>query len=101
MGQREIGHSVKLNLGGSLRVFLEPMNTGIEEFTPAFFDAASAAWRRNKIRVGEGSFRYKKNAFPDTEKPLKKAVVVSPRRSPRLAAKQRRHARESKSARLP
>lgn len=36
---------------------------GIEEFTPEFFDEASAAWRANKIPIGEGSFKYKPGAF--------------------------------------
>jgi hypothetical protein len=31
----------------------------MEEFTPEFFDAASAAWRENKIAIGGGSFAYK------------------------------------------
>lgn len=29
------------------------------EFTPAFFDDASAAWRANKIRLSSGGFRYR------------------------------------------
>ncbi len=34
------------------------------EFTPSFFDASSEAWKKNKIPFGEGSYKYKKNAFP-------------------------------------
>ena len=31
----------------------------MQEFTPEFFDAASAAWRENKIAIKGGSFAYK------------------------------------------
>lgn len=67
---------------------------GITEFTPDFFDEASKAWRANKISIGEGSYRYKRNAFipvvevsrkPIVRKPIKKVL----RRSPRLLAKKR------------
>ena len=58
------------------------------EFTPQFFDDASKAWKANKVRIGEGHYRYKKNAFA-SEKPLKAQVQVQvqvqgPRRSPRF-----------------
>lgn len=54
------------------------------EFTPQFFDDASKAWKANKVRIGEGHYRYKKNAFA-SEKPVQvKAQVQGPRRSPRF-----------------
>jgi hypothetical protein len=60
------------------------------EFTPQFFDEASKAWKANKVRVGEGHYRYKKNAFVK-EKPvlLEKPSLqkkLEPRRSPRFTA---------------
>jgi hypothetical protein len=60
------------------------------EFTPEFFDQASKAWRANKVRVAEGCFRYKRNAFSKEAKPVvleKKPVALEtkPRRSPRFA----------------
>ena len=51
------------------------------EFTPKFFDEASKAWRANKIRVAEGCFRYKRNAFKEV-KPM--VLEIKPRRSPRF-----------------
>lgn len=40
------------------------------EFTQEFFDEASAAWKANKVRYGQASYRYKKNAFqPDPDLP--------------------------------
>lgn len=45
------------------------------EFTPEFFDAASAAWRSNKRQVGEGSFKYK-------DAKMNKIVVPKPRPEP-------------------
>ena len=56
------------------------------EFTPQFFDDASKAWRANKVRVGEGHYRYKRNAFAP-EKPVQikgQVQVQGPRRSPRF-----------------
>ena len=60
------------------------------EFTPQFFDDASKAWKANKVRIGEGHYRYKKNAFA-SEKPVKvkaqvqvQVQVQGPRRSPRF-----------------
>jgi len=54
------------------------------EFTPEFFDEASRAWRANKVRIAEGCFRYKRNAFVKEVKPV--ALETKPRRSPRFAA---------------
>ena len=34
-------------------------NQNIEEFTSDFFDNASYEWRKNKIRLSEGHFKYK------------------------------------------
>ena len=57
------------------------------EFTPEFFDEASRAWRANKIRIGEGHYKYKRNAFPVTNTvTVKKELVKGPRRSPRLSS---------------
>lgn len=56
------------------------MKPGITEFTPDFFDTSSAAWRANKVPIGEGSFRYKKDAFTEA------AAAAAPRRSARLVA---------------
>ena len=52
------------------------------EFTPEFFDDASKAWRANKIRVAEGCFKYRKNAF--TVKKTKAKPEIKLRRSPRF-----------------
>jgi len=52
------------------------------EFTPEFFDDASKAWRANKIRVAEGCFKYRKNAF--TVKKTKTKPEIKLRRSPRF-----------------
>lgn len=46
--------------------------TGNDEFDAAFFDNASAAWRSNKIVLGELSFKYRRNAFGGQEDLLKK-----------------------------
>lgn len=70
--------------------------SGIDEFTSEFFDASSKAWRANKVPIGEGSFRYKRNAFPP-EKPaqtMAKKVEKEPmkprlRRSARLQVRLR------------
>jgi hypothetical protein len=45
---------------------------GNDEFDAAFFDNASAAWRSNKIVLGELSFKYRRNAFGGQEDLLKK-----------------------------
>jgi hypothetical protein len=45
---------------------------GNNEFDAAFFDNASAAWRSNKIVLGELSFKYRRNAFGEQEDLLKK-----------------------------
>lgn len=42
----------------------------MSDFTPKAFDAASRAWKANKVRYGQASYRYKKNAVPkDPEEP--------------------------------
>ena len=78
----------------------------ISEFTQEFFEDASKAWKANKVRYGQASYKYKKNAFPkekeestfkqtqvskkQTEKELKKRQAedepapLRERRSPRL-----------------
>ena len=43
---------------------------GISEFTHEFFQASSDAWKKNKVRYGQASYKYKKNAFEkDPEEP--------------------------------
>jgi hypothetical protein len=37
------------------------------EFSQKFFEESSKAWKGNKVRIGEGMYRYKKNAFPKGE----------------------------------
>jgi hypothetical protein len=54
------------------------------EFTPEFFDDASKAWRANKIRVAEGCFRYRKNAFTVKKTMAKAKPEIKLRRSPRF-----------------
>lgn len=49
------------------------------EFSQEFFEEASTRWKKNKVRVGEAMYRYKKNAFP-------KEVSVPP--VPKLTLKQ-------------
>jgi hypothetical protein len=59
------------------------------EFTPHFFDEASKAWRENKVRIGEGHYRYKNNAFNEKitqSKELKEVKESKLRRSPRFTA---------------
>jgi len=56
------------------------------EFTPHFFDEASKAWRENKVRIGEGHYRYKKNAFTEKVKEVKEIKESKLRRSPRFTA---------------
>lgn len=46
------------------------------EFTQGFFDDASKAWKKNKVRMEDAMYRYKKNAFPPVdEPPLPKLTV--------------------------
>lgn len=60
------------------------------EFTPAFFDEASKAWTSNKIRCHEGTYRYKKNAFPvSVEEPSIPNVTKSQKRKLLLELKKR------------
>ena len=59
------------------------------EFTPEFFDNSSKAWRANKIRIAEGCFKYRKNAFTvkkevKTKKKAKAKPEIKLRRSPRF-----------------
>jgi len=42
------------------------------------FDAASLAWNKNKKRLGNGCYEYKKNAFD--EKNIALSVVLPPRK---------------------
>jgi hypothetical protein len=77
--------------------FFMTIMAGIAEFTPEFFDTSSMAWRANKVRLTEGTFRYKRNAFSTVSAvpkapapapaPAKKAKKFQLRRSPRLLAK--------------
>lgn len=60
------------------------MMSGIEEFTPSFFDEASTAWRLNKIAKPEGTFRYKCNAFSAHAAKKRFVKPPQPRRSLRL-----------------
>jgi len=46
------------------------------------FDEASIAWNENKIKLGNGCYEYKKNAF-DTrknKKPVVSSIVLPPRK---------------------
>lgn len=58
----------------------------MEEFTPAFFDAASLAWKANKIPIGEGSYRYKKDIFQENPV-VEKGKSDLVRRSLRIASR--------------
>jgi hypothetical protein len=79
---------------------------GISEFTQAFFNASSEAWKKNKVRYGQAMYKYKKNAFPlDTNEPQVKQTQASKRQTEKEL--QRRQAidepaplRERRSARL-
>jgi len=47
------------------------------EFSQAFFEEASKAWKKNKVRIGEGMYRYKKNTFPvDTSVPAEPKLTI-------------------------
>jgi hypothetical protein len=64
---------------------------GISEFTAEFFDEASAAWRANKRRVGEGMFKYvrpRRVVVAPKPKKLPPILVSIPplRRSPRFSS---------------
>lgn len=39
------------------------------EFSSAFFEESSKQWLANKIRLKEGCYEYKKNAFPYEDLP--------------------------------
>ena len=69
--------------------------SGIAEFTPEFFDEASAAWRANKKHLGDGMFKYiracrviaPKPIPPSVPKRLVSSLASIPplRRSPRFS----------------
>lgn len=65
--------------------------SGIAEFTSAFFDEASAAWRANKRALGEGMFKYvrPRRIVVPVHKPKKVAPILETiptlRRSPRFS----------------
>ena len=50
--------------------------SGNAEFTAAFFDEASVAWRANKKHVGDGMFKYVRTCRVVMPKPKPKPVVV-------------------------
>ncbi len=51
---------------------------GISEFTQAFFEESSKAWKANKVRYGQAMYKYKKNAFPlDKDEPICKQTLKS------------------------
>ena len=51
---------------------------GISEFTQAFFEEASKAWKANKVRYGQAMYKYKKKTFPiDKEEPTYKQSLKS------------------------
>jgi hypothetical protein len=55
---------------------------GISEFTQEFFEASSQAWKKNKVRHGQASYKYKKNAFPkETLEPHSKQTQASRKRT--------------------
>ena len=55
---------------------------GISEFTHQFFEDASKAWQRNKVRYGQASYKYKKNAFSlCNDEPYRKQTQASKRRT--------------------
>lgn len=55
---------------------------GISEFTHEFFEASSQAWKANKVRYGQASYKYKKNAFPkETAEPEYKQSQASKRKT--------------------
>jgi hypothetical protein len=58
--------------------------SGISEFTSAFFDASSKAWKKNKVRYDQACYTYKKGAFkglPEipSESPSKSALLRNAR----------------------
>lgn len=57
----------------------------VEEFTPEFFDQASAAWTANKIRGANATYKYKSNAFVPEKSTIQEKGL---RRSTRLAMKE-------------
>jgi len=44
-------------------MFLKDMKLRSHEIVIIDFDEASKAWRKNKIDIGNGCYKYKKNAF--------------------------------------
>ncbi len=58
--------------------------SGISEFTSAFFDASSKAWKKNKVKYDQACYTYKKGAFKEiedipTETPSKSALLRNER----------------------
>lgn len=55
---------------------------GISEFTHAFFEESSKAWKANKVRYGEAMYKYKKTAFPiDKDEPPIQQTQTSKRKT--------------------
>lgn len=53
---------------------------GISEFTQDFFEESSRMWKANKVRYGQASYKYKKNAFAkETKEPIFKQTQKSKR----------------------
>lgn len=48
---------------GALDMICSTMST-ISEFTHEFFEESSKAWKANKTKYGQASYKYIKNAFP-------------------------------------
>lgn len=46
---------------------------GISEFTQAFFEESSKAWKANKVRYGQAMYRYKKQPKDLEEPPYKQS----------------------------
>ena len=80
----------------------------MSQFTSDFFDKSSQAWRANKRAVGQGYFRYTRNAFPSPRRSERLQaheevaapvpVPAAPRRSARLAALDAKKASPSASS---
>ncbi len=47
--------------------YYKSTNPGNKEFDSSFFDDASAAWKANKKRIGDGSYEYKTDKKSDTK----------------------------------
>jgi hypothetical protein len=53
---------------------------GISEFTQEFFESSSQAWKANKVRYGQASYKYKKNAFPKEKQELASNQTLASKR---------------------